>query len=88
MASFYGTSGDDNITGGWDPDVIWGYGGTDIIYGGWFWGGDTIYGGDGNDEIYGEGGDDWLYGDLGNDVIKRFGNTEVDCVDLSIRPRK
>jgi VCBS repeat-containing protein len=52
----YGTSGDDNLSGG---------NGKDTIYGGD--GNDTISGGNGVDNLFGEGGNDTLTGDNGDD---------------------
>ena len=55
-------------------DIIYGYGGNDVISGAD--GNDTIYGGDDQDTITGGNGDDVLYGDAGHDNINGGNNDD------------
>jgi Ca2+-binding RTX toxin-like protein len=71
---FMGSNGPDRISSpcGWDPGVIYGRGGNDLLIGGIF-GARRIYGGAGNDRI--QASDDYdsvdhLYGGSGNDRIR------------------
>ncbi|MEA2473797.1 MAG: hypothetical protein QOE06_1712 [Thermoleophilaceae bacterium] len=71
---FMGSNGPDRIDSpyGWEPGVIYGRGGNDVLSGGVF-GAATIYGGAGNDRIH--AGDDYdtvdhVYGGSGNDLIR------------------
>lgn len=59
-----------------DDDIIYGYGGADIIDGDS--GDDTIYGGDGADDLDGGVGDDTLYGEADADTI--FGDSGADVI--------
>lgn len=68
MANFYGTSGNDSITGSGSNDYIFGGDGNDTIYG--LDGADLIMGGSGNDWIAGGNGRDTIYGDAGDDIIR------------------
>lgn len=63
---FFGTSGDDTITGTSYRDRIWGFEGADSLFGGG--GNDAIDGAAGNDTLDGGAGIDTLRGGLGNDV--------------------
>jgi len=74
--TFFGGTGEDNITGGGLDDVIDGGDDNDIILSGA--GNDTIFSGDGNNFVRGETGDDSIiggssrdsfFGDEGNDTI-------------------
>lgn len=85
MADYYGTSGNDTITGSIGSDTIYGYAqgtdpelesGDDVLSGGngrdTIYGGggnDTLYGGNLNDSLFGGSGDDHLYGDGDNDYL-------------------
>lgn len=51
---------------GYGNDVLWGYGGDDLLISGF--GYDEIRGGDGNDYV-GVSGGGWVYGDAGNDFV-------------------
>jgi len=82
-----GADGDDVLTGSDDrDDIIYGFGGDDVISGGagddylrGFDGDDTITGGDGNDVIGGEDGNDQIDGGAGDDfIIAEAGNDWVD----------
>jgi len=84
----YGTQGNDtlNLAGSNQRQIVMGYGGNDVIYGGNS--GDCLVGGPGNDRItggnakdvlLGEDGDDVLDGGNGKDVLD--GGTGVDICD-------
>ncbi len=68
-ASILGTSGDNRLSGGLfsDGNYIAGRSGDDTLFG--YGGTDNLYGGDGNDSIRGIGGDDTLEGAAGDDSI-------------------
>ena len=73
-ADMYGSSYNDNLTGGSGYDFIWGSFGDDVINGGG--GNDRLHGADGADTIDGGDGDDFIdggqsyyYGD-GNDILR------------------
>jgi large repetitive protein len=84
--NFYGTLGDDLLTGGVGNDELYGEVGDDTVNGGagddflsGFIGDDTLNGGEGsdgidagegNDIISGGAGDDFLNGSLGNDILE------------------
>lgn len=81
-----GTTGDDNLHGSSQPEIInagngadrvRGLDDTDAIFGGI--GNDTIFGGGGGDIIVGEDGDDNLYGEGGDDII--HGNAGIDIIN-------
>src|SRR3979490_3416171 len=74
MATFNGTEGNDNISGGADADTINGFGGADFLAGGS--GDDSIVGGAGNDTIFGDGGNDWIEGGAGNDSVSGSGGQD------------
>src|SRR6267142_2570319 len=74
MATFNGTEGNDNISGGADADTINGFGGNDFLAGNN--GDDSIVGGAGNDTIYGDGGNDWVEGGAGNDLVSGGGGQD------------
>lgn len=67
MATTYGTSGNDTMSGTTGSDTIAGEGGNDSISGNS--GTDSLYGGAGNDTISGGGGDDAMYGGTGDDTL-------------------
>ncbi len=79
---FYGTTGDDTLTGNGNNnyldgdlgnDVVYGLGGDDSVIGSS--GNDTLYGGEGNDLLSGDGGNDYLEGGSGNDLyVYGFGD--------------
>ena len=64
---FEGTEGNDNISGSYAPDLIYGKGGND-----------TIGGSDGNDTLYGEAGDDYLVSSMHDDIL--YGGTGKDTL--------
>ena len=68
MATFNGSSGNDQYFGTARADRIFGYEGQDQLRGAG--GNDRIVGGDGPDSLYGDQGHDSLYGDAGDDVIR------------------
>ena len=61
MANFYGSSGNDTITGTVDADMIYGYAGDDTLSG--VGGNDSIFGDIGIDTIHGGSGSVYLTGD-------------------------
>ena len=68
--------GNDTVTGGDEPDTMFGGGGNDLLIGGagndslrGQAGNDTLIGGDGNDFLDGRRGRDSLEGDAGNDTL-------------------
>lgn len=63
-----GTSGDDNLKGTNEDDIIDGLEGEDTING--KGGNDALFGGTDNDKIEGKGGDDQLSGNEGKDKLK------------------
>jgi Ca2+-binding RTX toxin-like protein len=73
----YGTSGNDNLSGGNAPQIIFGLGGDDTIRGGNS--GDCVVGGDGNDTLYGGNGKDILIGGDGDDLL--IGGNGKDLLD-------
>ncbi|MBO9545835.1 cadherin domain-containing protein [Caulobacter sp.] len=84
--SIGGGSGNDNMIGSNDVDILKGDAGLDSISGG---GGndqidggadaDTIYGGAGDDSLLGSAGLDEIHGDAGNDTID--GGADADAID-------
>lgn len=70
-----GTDGDDDITGGYLPDLLRGANGDDTIHG--LGGRDTIYGGSGDDTLYGDDGEDTIYGGADNDHIEGGANDDT-----------
>src|SRR3954462_943822 len=89
MATYFGTEGNDSISGGGEPDNIDGNGGNDFFAGN----GDNDFsnGGSGNDTLFGDSGNDVLAGGDGNDVIsggsgqdiilfREFGAANADSV--------
>jgi Ca2+-binding RTX toxin-like protein len=60
--------GNDTVTCGDEPDVVYGQGGADSINGGG--GNDVLIGGAGNDILIGGAGDDYLAGDGGHDYME------------------
>jgi Ca2+-binding RTX toxin-like protein len=73
--NFYGTEGNDSLSGFDGDDHIWGYAGNDCIYGNE--GADTIYAGAGDDTIYGYGGDNIIYGEDGKDTVNGGSGDEI-----------
>jgi serralysin len=67
MATIYGNSGPNSLTGTSADDSIFGYAGDDTIDG--MGGTDIISGGDGNDELTGGSGRDVVIGGSGTDVL-------------------
>ncbi|MGI2149908.1 Ig-like domain-containing protein, partial [Shewanella baltica] len=55
-------------------DMLYGYGGNDVLVGGDHIQGDSLYGGTGNDILVAGLGHDGLYGDTGNDIAVLMGN--------------
>jgi large repetitive protein len=77
---FYGTEGDDVLTGGVGNDSLGGYLGNDILNGGS--GNDRLFGGEGDDTLNGEDGDDSLEGAEGNDILNGGAGSDVLFGDL------
>jgi Ca2+-binding RTX toxin-like protein len=75
MATYFGTEGNDSISGGGEPDNIDGFGGNDFLAGN----GDSdfIRGGAGNDTIYGDSGNDQVEGGAGNDLVSGGGGQDT-----------
>ncbi|HEY1100207.1 MAG TPA: putative Ig domain-containing protein, partial [Myxococcota bacterium] len=67
MATYNGTNGNDNLTGGSGNDTLNGGDGNDVLNGGA--GNDTVDGGNGNDTLIGGTGNDKLYGRDGDDSL-------------------
>lgn len=67
MATYHGTFGNDNLTGGHEADTLYGYGGHDTLKGGDNH--DQLFGGEGNDNLFGENGNDSLDGGIGADTL-------------------
>jgi Ca2+-binding RTX toxin-like protein len=63
---YYGTNGDDSLTGGIGNDILYGYDGNDTLYG--MAGNDNLEGGNGNDILIGGDGADFLKGGIGSDT--------------------
>jgi Ca2+-binding RTX toxin-like protein len=81
-----GTSGDDEVTGTEENDIIRTWAGNDTIDGGLGddeirpgEGDDLVFGGDGRDWIIGSPGEDELYGQVGGDRV--FGGDDNDFID-------
>ncbi|GIU03162.1 retention module-containing protein [Shewanella morhuae] len=55
-------------------DMLYGYGGNDVLVGGDHIQGDSLYGGTGNDILVAGLGHDGLYGDTGTDIAVLMGN--------------
>ncbi len=72
----YGTSGDDNLNGDINNNIIKSLEGSDTVNAGD--GDDIIYGGSEGDYLYGEFGLDTLYGETGNDFL--YGGEENDIL--------
>ncbi|MFD0675146.1 calcium-binding protein [Cohnella sp. GCM10027633] len=72
-----GTTGNDELTGSEDSDVIQAMDGDDKIVGNG--GGDYLFGGNGDDQISGAGDDNRISGDAGNDsiVVLNKGNGNI-----------
>jgi len=69
MATFFGTSGNDTLTGGAGNDSLYAYAGDDTLLGGE--GDDYLskYNETGNGYLVGGNGNDFLHGGLGNDTL-------------------
>src|SRR3954468_21852665 len=89
MATYFGTEGNDSISGGGEPDNIDGFGGNDFLAGNGD--NDFINGGAGNDTIFGDAGNDQVEGGAGNDSVsggsgqdtilfREFGAANADTV--------
>jgi large repetitive protein len=65
--SFYGTSGDDILTGGVGDDELYGETGNDTLTSGA--GNDYLSGGEGDDTLIGDAGNDTLFGEEGDDNL-------------------
>lgn len=88
-AFYFGTSGDDTITGASGDNEVYGYDGNDTlsgdtgddkIFGGY--GNDTLDGEEDNDQLEGEGGDDILIGGVGSDYLKGGSGNDEYHYDL------
>ncbi|MBI5275031.1 MAG: hypothetical protein HY854_01090 [Burkholderiales bacterium] len=79
MATFYGTSGSDNISGSVGSDSIFGYEGDDNLLGNS--GHDLIEGGAGNDVMTGGDGNDTLDGGAGVDLMLGGNGADTYYVD-------
>jgi Ca2+-binding RTX toxin-like protein len=67
VTTYFGTPGNDSITGSSSPDILYGY--PEDTFPENEFGNDTLRGGGGNDDIYGGGGNDTLLGDDGGDDL-------------------
>lgn len=76
MTFYYGTEGNDTISGTTGGDWFDGKGGNDTLLGNA--GTDTIWGGTGDDEIRGGGENDLLSGQAGNDIV--YGGYNNDTI--------
>ncbi len=85
--SFFGTDGDDTLTGTWRRDRLWGFGGNDSLLG--TDGDDTLEGGAGLDVMTGGAGDDvYIVQDAGDTVVELMGegfDTVLAESDFSIQ---
>ncbi|APO79620.1 alginate lyase/serralysin-like metalloprotease domain-containing protein (plasmid) [Rhizobium etli 8C-3] len=72
-----GTIGDDVLTGGEFSDVIYGYGGDDVVRAGA--GDDRIVGGSGADKLLGQDGADRVSAGAGDDIV--YGGNGNDTID-------
>lgn len=77
-AEFYGSTGDDSLTGGPAGDVLFGGGGRDVLAGGTGNGADLLFGMESADSISAGGGADTVDGGEGADII--YGNQDNDVV--------
>src|SRR3954466_12068285 len=75
MATYFGTEGNDSISGAGEPDNIDGNGGNDFLAGNGD--NDFINGGSGNDTLFGDSGNDVLAGGDGNDVISAGSGQDI-----------
>ncbi|SPF80632.1 calcium-binding protein [Pseudoprimorskyibacter insulae] len=84
MATFNGTSGNDNgadnpsLVGTVEDDIINGLGGDDSLFGGA--GDDTLSGDDGADQLFGDGGNDTLIWRYDDDTDTMNGGDGIDTV--------
>ncbi|WP_437383523.1 calcium-binding protein, partial [Inquilinus limosus] len=80
LASFYGTDGDDELSGTHLDDTIAGLAGDDVLSGGD--GRDVLYGGEGDDVLRGGAGEDVLDGESGLDTADYRNSKSGVKVDL------
>ena len=73
-----GTDEEDQISGGSQPDTIYGLRANDDIAG--QFGNDTLYGDEGSDAIGGSFGDDAQFGGEGPDELRDFVGNDVDLL--------
>nr|QFZ92503.1 calcium-binding protein [Synechococcus elongatus PCC 11802] len=87
VVTIYGSTGNDNLLGGFFADIIYGGDGNDLLSGGTTYSmasyssgqyindlsGDTLYGEAGNDLLLGGLGRDSLYGGVGDDILDGYG---------------
>jgi hypothetical protein len=66
-ANVVGNALGNDMRSGVGQNVLNGMGGNDTLYG--YHGSDWIYGGSGNDEMSGSSGQDWVYGGSGSDTV-------------------
>ncbi|MTH95043.1 hypothetical protein E1297_03415, partial [Roseibium sp. RKSG952] len=64
-----GSDYDDDITGHWTGNTLYGEGGNDVLYAGGSNQNNTLYGGVGEDTLVGNGGSDTLYGGDDDDTL-------------------
>lgn len=72
---FYGTIGNNNLSGGGSGDKIFGRDGNDTLNGND--GNDTLVGGNGNDSVFGGIGIDLIAGNAGNDQLNGGADNDV-----------
>ena len=82
MATIYGNSGSNNLTGTSANDFIYGYGGNDTLTG--LAGNDLLDGGTGIDTMIGGAGDDTYLVDSYSDVITELAGGGVDTIKTSL----
>ncbi|RED43346.1 calcium-binding protein [Aestuariispira insulae] len=76
MATIYGGSSDESLSGGGGNDTIYGYSGDDFINGAWG-GDDLLYGGYGDDALYAYNGRDTMWGGEGNDRLSLWSDGSI-----------
>jgi Ca2+-binding RTX toxin-like protein len=75
FCTIVGTTGDDELQGTPEADVICAKGGDDYVSG--RGGADIIYGGRGDDVVYADSGDDRIYGQRGQDYAQGDGGVDL-----------